>query len=48
MNVECGDLLNAHKNVNLTDSESVWRRVWWSIEKDGTYIVADVIVSGRK
>ncbi len=41
-------ILNAHKNVNLADSGGVWRRVWGLMEKDGTYIVAGVMVGGGK
>ena len=48
MNVVLRPILNAHKNVNLTDSGGVWRRVWGLMEKDGTYIVAGVMVGGRK
>ena len=32
--------INTHKNINLTDSGGIWRRVWGLMEKDGTYIVA--------
>ena len=34
-----GPILNSHKNVKLTDSWGMWRRVWGLMEKDGTYIV---------
>ena len=43
-----GPFLNSHKNVKLTDSEGVWRRVWRLMEKDDTYIVAGVMVGGGK
>ena len=41
-------IIDAHKNINLTASGGLWRRVWDLIEKDLTYIVAGVMVSGGK
>ena len=41
-------IINAHKNINLTDSGGVRRRVWGLMEKDGTYIVAGVMLGGEK
>ena len=41
-------IINAHKNINLTECGGVWRRVWGLMEKDGTYIVAGVMVGGGK
>ena len=43
-----GPILNAHKNVKLRDSGGVWRRLWGLMEKDGTYIVAGVMVGGGR
>ena len=37
-----------HKNINLTDSGGVGRRVWELMEKDSTYVVAGMVVGGGK
>ena len=37
-------IINAHKNIILTDSGGVWRRAWGLTEKHCTYIVAGVMV----
>ena len=42
------DIINAHQNINLTDSGGIWRRVWGLLEKDGTYIVAGMVVDEGK
>ena len=39
MNVVLRPILNSNKNVKITDSRGVWRRVWGLMEKYGTYIV---------
>ena len=41
-------IINAHENINLTDSWGEWRRVWGLMKKDGTYIIADVMAGGGK
>ena len=46
MNVDLSPIINAHKN--FTNSGSICRRVEWLMEKDGTYIVMDVMVGGGK